>query len=225
MEPGTCKPGQRTGRRSNMMGPTGLGERSVESWPGWETGDPSESAAAVERTTVSLSADNYSLCGVRVWMARTATSQILTALAAGRNPRRSLGSLTRSTCSGARVVGLLRIRWPARWAPPSEHVVDALPVDESLRHGVTVGEKMMRRIPQGGDRKWVASRHVELFLPTRFSFLLVFAPFNLSLLRSCLAFPRLILSHSLPIYFFSANDLLVLLFVTQVLNQYNRFSF
>ncbi|CAL9138383.1 unnamed protein product, partial [Musa acuminata var. zebrina] len=82
-------------------------------------------------------------------MARTATSQILTALAAGRNPRRSLGSLTRSTCSGARVVGLLRIRWPARWAPPSEHVVDALPVDESLRHGMTVGEKMMRRIPQG----------------------------------------------------------------------------
>ncbi|CAL9202276.1 unnamed protein product, partial [Musa hybrid cultivar] len=83
-------------------------------------------------------------------MARTATSQILTAFAAGRNPRRSLGSLTRSTCAGARVVGLLRIiRWPARWAPPSEHVVDALPVDDALRHGMTVGGKMMHRISQG----------------------------------------------------------------------------
>ncbi|CAL9081180.1 unnamed protein product, partial [Musa textilis] len=44
-------------------------------------------------------------CGGRVSVARTAASQILMALAAGRNPRRSLGSLTRSTCAGARVAG------------------------------------------------------------------------------------------------------------------------
>lgn len=114
-----------------------------------ETGDPSQRAAAVDRTTVSLSADNYSLCGVRVSMARTATSQILMALAAGRNPRRSHRYLTRSTCAGARVVGLLRVRWPAGWAPPSEHVVDALPVDDALRHGMTVRGTMMQRISQG----------------------------------------------------------------------------
>ncbi|THU45485.1 hypothetical protein C4D60_Mb02t18430 [Musa balbisiana] len=57
--------------------------------------------------------------------------------------------LTRSTCAGARVVGLLRVRWPAGWAPPSEHVVDALPVDDALRHGMTVRGTMMQRISQG----------------------------------------------------------------------------